>query len=316
MLKIKKIMKRFFGILICALAFAACDDGDLVVDTISFDEVATTTCGDANNLLFKLKESEALILNIPKKNFKEEAAVVKLPINEQNQVVYNFYDSKVTANSICDLIPPASPNVKNQWNAESGVIEITTVVVKKVDETNNSTSITGYKHNIIFKNITFGKGDGTTQFYESLGFGDYLKNITPLALAFKQDLRFCASAGTVYETSSAEALILTIDPLLIVNEDTPKDKPRTGVIGSVKNKLVYNLYSSVVPIDTFCGATDLLVKEEWLGVEGGTIEVTTTSIGNAFTHTIVFKNVTLARKNNSFRLGDVYKFGNLQTVKQ
>ena len=76
----------------------------------------------------------------------------------------------MTANSICDLIPPASPNVKNQWNAESGVIEITTVVVKKVDETNNSTSITGYKHNIIFKNITFGKGDGTTQFYESLGF--------------------------------------------------------------------------------------------------------------------------------------------------
>lgn len=308
------IMKRFFGLLICAIAFAACDDGDLVVDTINFDEVTTSTCGDANNLLFKLKESEALILNVPEETFKEEATEepTRLNINEQNQVVYNFYDSKVTANSICDLIPPASPNVKNQWNAESGVMEITTVVVKKVDETNNSTSITGYKHNIIFKNITFGKGDGTTQFYESFVFGDYLKNITPLALAFKQDLRFCASAGTVYETSAAEALILTIDPLLIVNEDTPKDKPRTGVIGPVKNKLVYHLYSDVVPIDTFCGATDLLVKEEWLGVAGGTIEVTTTSIGNVFTHTIVLKNVSLAKGNNDFRLGDVYKFGNLQ----
>lgn len=307
-------MKRFFGLLICAIAFAACDDGDLVVDTINFDEVTTSTCGDANNLLFKLKESEALILNVPEETFKEEATEepTRLNINEQNQVVYNFYDSKVTANSICDLIPPASPNVKNQWNAESGVIEITTVTVKTVEDVNNSTKITGYKHNIIFKNITFGKGDGTTQFYESFVFGDYLKNITPLPLAFKQDLNLCASTGVVYETSSSEALMLTIDPLLIVNEDTPKDQPRTGVIGPVKNKLVYHLYSSVVPIDTFCGATDLLVKEEWLGVAGGTIEVTTTSIGNVFTHTIVLKNVSLAKGNNDFRLGDVYKFGNLQ----
>jgi len=309
-------MKRFFGILTCLIVFSACDDGDLVIDTIDFDEVTTSSCGDANNLLFKLKEGEALILNVPTETFKEEATPpndpIRLNVSSQNQVVYNFYDGKVSSNNICDLIPPSTPNVKNQWKADSGVIEVTTVTVKSLDETNNSTKITGYKHNIIFKNITFGKGDGTTQFYESFVFGDYLKNITPLPLAFDQKLSIC-NTGLVYETSASESLTLTIDPLLIDNSNTPIGQPRVGTIGLLKNKLVYRLYTNVISVDKFCETTDFAVKEEWLGVAGGTIEVTTTSIGNVFTHVIVFKNVSLAKGNNNFRLGDTYKYGELQT---
>ncbi|HSD06173.1 MAG TPA: hypothetical protein VLC96_02905, partial [Flavobacterium sp.] len=86
-------MKRLLGILICVITFASCDDGDLIVDEINFDEIATSTCGDQNHLLFKLKEAEALILNIPEETFQEEATDVNEPIelnvNSTNQVVYN-----------------------------------------------------------------------------------------------------------------------------------------------------------------------------------------------------------------------------------
>lgn len=316
-------MKRFLGFLCCAIAFSACDDGDLVVDTINFDEVVTSTCGDANNLLFKLKDGESLILNVPKETFKEDATPendpIKLDINSTNQVVYNFYDGKVSTNNICDLIPPASPHIKTQWNASDGVIQITTEAVKKLNETDNSTRITGYKNTIIFTNITFAKGDGTTQFYETFSFGDYLKTITPLALAFNQDLFICDSY-LVYEFNGSESLTLQIDPDLIKNEDTPLDKPRIGTIGLVKNKLVYRGYENgVVNENYFCKSTDPLipsVKEEWLGKAGGTIEVTTTTIGpNAFKHTIVLKNVTLEKDNSNFQLGDNYKYGDLETIK-
>ncbi len=312
-------MKRFIGILCCSIAFSACDDGDLVVDTINFDEITTSTCGDANNLLFKLKDSESLILNVPAENFKEDATAENTPIElnintTTNQVVYNFYDGTVASANICDLLRPKSPNIVTQWNASSGIVKITTEAVK-LSDTDNRTKITGYKHNIIFKNITFTKEDGTTQFYESFVFGDYLKTITPLPLAFDQTLSLCDS-GLVYESNATESLTLNIDPKLIDNVVTPADKPRIGTIGSVKNKLVYRMFNSVVTPDYFCAATEPTVptvNEQWLGKEGGIIEVTTTTVSsNVFKHTIVLKNVSLEKGNSNFLLGNNYKYGALQ----
>ncbi|MGQ7944617.1 hypothetical protein [Flavobacterium sp. WC2509] len=316
-------MKRFLGILCCVFAFSGCDDGDLIVYTVDFSEIATTKCSE-NNLLYKLKENEALILNIPEETFVNDATEpgnpIKLDISSTNQVVYNFYDGKVLAGNICDLIPPATPHINNQWNASSGVVEITTATIKSLDETNNSTRITGYKNTIVFKNITFAKGDGTTQFYETFSFGDYLETVTPLALSFNQLLTICDS-GLVYEFNSSESLTLNIDPALIVNEVTPINQPRIGTIGAVKNKLVYRLFENgVLQPDYFCKATDPLlptIKEEWLGKAGGTIEVTTTTSGpNTYKHTIILKNVSLAKDNSDFQLGTSYKYGELQTVKQ
>ena len=72
-------MKRFLGILICAITFSGCDDGDLVFDTIDFADATTSSCSD-NNLIFKLKDSESLILNIPKATFTDVPTPVGEPI--------------------------------------------------------------------------------------------------------------------------------------------------------------------------------------------------------------------------------------------
>lgn len=315
-------MKRFLGILICVFALSGCDDGDLTVDTIDFSDVSTSSCDD-NNLIFKLKESEALILNIPEETFVNDPtdpnAPIKLDIDAENQVVYNFYNGKVAKENICSLIPPAIPSINKQWNASSGVIEISTTAVKKLDETNNSSRITGYNHNIVFTNLTFKKEDGTTQFYETFPFGDYLQNVDALPFGFQGVLKICSNSGQVYDFTESESFTLDIDQALIANEVTPIDKPRTGVIGPINNKLVYRLFNGVLKPDYFCQtATPVLptVKEEWFGRVGGVIEVTTTTIGpNAFKHTIVLKNVTLEKGNSNFQLGNSYKYGELETTK-
>jgi len=315
-------MKRFLGILICVLAFSGCDDGDLIVDNIDFSSVTTSSCSD-NNLIFKLKQSEALILNIPEGTFVTEPTdpdtPIKLDVNSVNQIVYNFYNGTVSSNNICSLIPPGTPTINKQWYASSGVIEITTTAVKKLDETNNSSRITGYNHNIVFTNLTFKKEDGTTQFYETFPFGDYLQSVDALPFGFQGVLKICSNSGQVYDFTENESFTLDIDPALIVNEVTPIDKPRTGVIGPIANKLVYRLFNGVLNPDYFCQTTTPLlptVKEEWLGRTGGGIEVTTTTIGpNAFKHTIVLKNVTLEKGNSNFQLGNSYKYGELETTK-
>jgi hypothetical protein len=316
-------MKRFLGVLICAIALNSCDDGDLVVDKIDFSAVQTQKCSE-NNLLYKLNDKESLILKLPVGTFANNPTALGEPtildVNATNQVVYSFYTGKVASGNICDLIAPATPNVNSQWKASSGKIQIVITDSKKLDETNNSTRITGYNTNIVFKNITFDKGDGTSQFYETFAFGDYTNTIVPLPFGFNELLNICSATNQVYKFSESESFTLNIDKALIANEVTAPNVPRTGVIGATVNKLAYSLFNiGVVTADYFCKATipsSPVVSQEWLGKIGGIIEVTTTTSGpTTFKHTITLKNVTLVKGNSNFQLGTSYKFGELQTTK-
>lgn len=313
-------MKRFLAVLIGVIALNSCDDGDLVVETINFADVPAQRCGD-DGLLFKLNDQESLILNIPKTTFTNiptaAGDTIRLDVSPINQVVYSFYTGKVAAGNICDLIPSANPAINNQWIATSGKIQITITDIKKLDETNNSTRITEYNNNILFKNITFDKGNGTEQFYETFTFGDYIVPAVALPFDFNQLLSICNDTKQVYQFSESESFTLDIDPLLIANVATPAGQPRVGQVGATVNKLVYRFLKGLVTNEYFCTATVPLVPtviQEWVGRPGGTIEVTTTPFGTAFKHTIVLKNVALEKGNSNFNLGTTYLYGELQTT--
>ena len=320
-------MKRVFGLLVFVLLINGCDDGNLTLETIDFANVATQSCTD-NNIIYKLKEKEALLLEIPKTTFVNEPTVPGTPTiveidNSTNRVVYRFYNGKVATDNICNTIPPALPNVTDQWTATSGKIQIITTTITEPGSVTGSTRITGYNHNIAFNNITFAKTSGT-QVYETFPFGDYITPATPLTFGFDKVVEQCPSSKQIYNYTSSEALTIdNIDPALIVNTETPLNTPRTGLIGSVKNKLTYRLYSNgVLTPSYFCTTTVPIlpsISEEWNAVNGvsgvsGIIEVTTVKSGtSAYLHTIVIKNATLKKDNSSFKLGDSYIYGDLLT---
>ena len=322
-------MKRVFSLLIFVLLLNGCDDGDLTLETIDFEDAETKSCSD-NDIIYKLKENEALLLEIPKTTFENEPTDPESPIvididNSTNRVVYRFYDGAVAEDNICNTIPPAKPYPIDQWIASSGKIEIATTTKTTPGTIDGSTVITGYNHRIVFKNITFAKTNGT-QVYETFVFGDYITPATPLPFGFDKIVEQCSDKKQVYNYTSGEALTLdNLESTLIVNEETPLNTPRTALIGSVKNKLIYRLYSNgVLTADYFCKLippTLPTVSEEWNGVNGvanvsGIIEVTTISSGtSAFKHTIVIKNATLQKGNSTFKLGDVYIYGELITAK-
>lgn len=320
-------MKRVFSLLILMLLLNGCDDGDLTLETIDFEDAETKSCSD-NNIIYKLKENEALLLEISKKTFKNKPTDPNSPTvididNSTNRVVYHFYDGAVAEDNICNTIPPAKPYAIDQWIASSGKIEIATTTKTTAGTIAGSTVITGYNHRIVFKNITFEKTNGT-QVYKTFVFGDYITPATPLPFGFDKTVDQCLISKDVYNFTSGEALTLEkLDATLIVNEETQPDKPRTAIIGSDNNKLIYRLYSNgVLSGSYFCNTpppTLPTVSEEWNGVNGvanisGIIEVTTIKSGTtAFKHNIVIKNATLKKDNSTFKLGDVYIYGELIT---
>jgi hypothetical protein len=322
--KIYFTMKRVLSLLVFVLALNGCDDGNLIQEDINFEDVTTESCS-TNDLIYKLNDKEALILDIPTTSFTTEPSTVGAPtiidISSTNRVVYRLYNGTVATDNICETIAPATPYVTDQWSATAGQIQIFTTAVKTVNTTQNSTRITGYNHNIVFKNITFAKTNGT-QVYETFPFGDYVTTATSLPFLFDETVEKCGTSNQIYNYTTSEALMLNIDPSLIVNEATPLNTPRTGVIGTSTNIFTYRLFSGLLTASYFCNTTTPTtptLSQEWNGVAGvtgtsGIIEVTTTTNGPGnYKHTIVIKKATLKKGNNSFLLGDSFTYGVLLT---
>jgi hypothetical protein len=318
-------MKRVLSLMVFILILSGCDDGNLTQEEINFEDIATQNCG-TNDVIYKLKDKEALLVEIPQSSFTNEPSSTGtstvLDINSSNRVVYRFYNGTVSVNNICETIPPATPSVADQWNATAGKIQIFTTAIKTVNATDNSTRISGYNHNIIFKNITFAKSSGT-QVYETFPFGNYVTSASALPFLFDKTVEKCSSSNLIYNYTSSESLTLTIDPNLIANEVTPLNSPRTGIVGTSTNVLNYRLFTGLLTSDYFCTTNTPAtpaISQEWSAVSGvvgvsGIVEVTTTTNGpGSFKHTIVLKKVTLKKGNNDFLLGDNYAYGDLLTT--
>ena len=152
-------MKRFLGLLLFIIALNSCDDGDLTVENIDFNDVAIKGCS-TNNILYKLNNQESLLyITSNQDTLVNNATAVGTPtiinLSSANTVYYRFYNGVVGDANICASIQPATPSVTNEWIATNGKVEINTSAIKTEGKIKNSTIITGYNHNIIFKNIDF-----------------------------------------------------------------------------------------------------------------------------------------------------------------
>lgn len=317
-------MKKYASLLLFALLLNGCDDGDLTVETFDFSEVAPDSCDDTFQLLYKIKNQESLLLQLPEETFVNQVTAVGDPvilnIDSSHKLFYRTYDGAVLKANICDAIRPATPNVTDEWNAASGQIEISTTVNYTVNETENSTRISGYTHNIAFKNLTYSKPSGE-QVGPNFVFGTIVTPAVGLNLDFKEAAEQCSTSKQVYNYSTGNGTSLTIDNIdsnLIVNEVTAPNSPRTALITSTTNKVAYKVYEGVLTSSYFCNTTtptSPAVAQIWNGENGvagesGIIEVVTATLGpNIFTHTITLKNVILNNGNVNFKLGNSFLLG-------
>lgn len=327
-------MKKYASLLLFALLLNGCDDGDLTVETFNFDDpsIKIQNCTDTYELLYKLKSQESLLLQMPKDILKNEATANGDPqtfdINTSTyRLVYRTYDGTVATANICDAIRPSLPNVTDEWYAKSGTIVINTTPNIDTNEEAGTTRITGYTHNISFKNLSYSKPAGI-QVGPNFVFGDVVTTVNNLDLTLDDEsAELCTSTTnekTVYNFDVESSFkISNIDPDLIANEATPVDTPRTRLISATQNMVTYNVYKDgIITGDYFCKTpipSTPIIAQTWKGLNGvegqsGIIEVTTTSSGpGIFKHIIILKNVILDNGNVSFKLGKSFLLGELFT---
>lgn len=314
-------MKKYACLILFALLLNGCDDGDLKVDEIDFDSVTAASCDPTTNtLIYKLKEQESLLLQLPLNSLiNNPTALDTLTYNIDNssyRVVYRAYDGTVATPNICGVIPPKTPNVTEEWTGTAGKIKITTTqIISAPDATTGATRITGYNHNIVFKNITFMKPSGP-QTQEEYIFGDYKIDVAAPSINYTNAALECTKDKQVYNyNASSYIMIENFDQNLFKKEATPAGQPREGTITATSNNIAYRTFTGIALTPSyFCGTTvptNPVLNENWSGITG-TVQVSTEISANSVFHTVVLKDVVLTRGNSSFKLGTSYVLGKVE----
>jgi hypothetical protein len=149
--------KYFFFVLLVLLM--ACDDGDLQIETIDFDSIrtvesCTAVSSSTANVLFKINQDEALILELPNGLLKNEATTEALVSNVpgNSKITYRIFTGNVTKAYFCDAVPPLEPMVTEEITAGGGQLFVTSTI--------NADS-TAYEHTIRLSGITFLLANGS-----------------------------------------------------------------------------------------------------------------------------------------------------------
>jgi hypothetical protein len=150
-------MKKYLFFALCLTLFS-CDDGNLQIETLNFDSIKTVqSCDEVSattaNVLFKINGDEALIIELPNGLLKNEATtndiVSEVPSN--TKITYRIFSENVSDSYFCDDVPPVSPTVTEEINAEDGQVFITTIAI---DDTT-------YEHTIRLSGISFVTENGS-----------------------------------------------------------------------------------------------------------------------------------------------------------
>lgn len=331
-------MKRIAVLLALGFLCNACDDGDLVFEELDFNNSIPSRCGLNSNLLYKVDDTQAMIVEIA--SLSTELPLQPTPTGIPKiiaitgtaagaRVIYRLFDGTITgATNICGTIPPATPIVIDEWNATSGNILITTTDIKTANTAEGfegGEKITSLRHAILFKPIVF--QTSTTEIVrDTLSFGNLTesRNVPSPDFGIDHTLEACVNGGitTLYNASGSRSMTLQIDASLLDVELNATDE---GLVSTTTNIVALNRFETGLNVtdpdpgsddDDFCDLASLGIApvETWTGVAGvadvsGVITITKTETGNTFKYSIHILKLTLALGNSSFLVADDFFFG-------
>lgn len=165
------IMKNLFLLLLVALTFIGCDDGDKIVTNFNFDEESDLKlCKvNSNNVLYVVNTNpdEAIALNFIDENFDgtfiedDITQTVLVDLSTNNQLTYRTFEESLDGGSgyFCTGVPPTSPKVLQEYQSKNGgYVELVTYLVnQEIDEVQNTVTRVyetyATAHDITLKNI-------------------------------------------------------------------------------------------------------------------------------------------------------------------
>jgi len=172
------LMKHFFLIFALALLFTlnGCDDGDIIITSFDFDEIAIEQCGDVGQFVFfKINSSnfESLSLQLTTQDSILNSVITKnYPLNTTSNVInYRTFNESITSAYFCSAIPPITPRVNANFVSTQGTASIvTTAVFLETGSGIPTDSIIAYSTLITLQNIRL-ESETETITQETLVFG-------------------------------------------------------------------------------------------------------------------------------------------------
>ena len=141
-----------------ALLLWGCNDGDLQIEFIDFDDIPIQTCESSvttgTTVFFKINGGESLILDLQSGLLKNEVSqdTIVSSIPGQSSLFYRIFTGTVSKNYFCDAIPPVEPTVLEDIEAVEGEVLINTV--------RNATDTTLFEHAIRLRDVTLINAQG------------------------------------------------------------------------------------------------------------------------------------------------------------
>ncbi|WP_296316851.1 hypothetical protein [Winogradskyella sp. UBA3174] len=133
-------MLRRIYIILFLVVFTACDDGDIIVADLNFDqELDRCDNFEDSYLIFdtRVDPNESLSLIIPKDDANELLFTEPTPIDEptlftinENTIRFNYriYNRAVINSDLCTVIPPADLDIKADYEAPTGDVIVTVTI--------------------------------------------------------------------------------------------------------------------------------------------------------------------------------------------
>ncbi len=246
-------MKYFWTLLFSLIIITSCDDGDIIEDTFNFESATVQKCSNSN-VLYKINDKEALIFN----------ATETYTIGSGNSIKYRKFTSTTSVSNVCDT---PTLQITDEWNAIGGTIEIVSTEIL------NGTTIVAYNHNITFKNVTFQASDKQVV-YDSYFYGSYRTDVIDLDFDYTSpaEVLNCTTNNLIFKYNNNNVLLFDLDKAtLFQNSVTTPGNPRTALINTTTNKVIYRVYNGGLNGNFFCSAitpSTPTLTEEWIADSG------------------------------------------------
>lgn len=163
--------RKLFFLASATFLFFSCNDGNLAIETISFDnqEVISCTKDTTATFLFKYNASQALILTLPQNVLKNKKDSIKTSLSTDYKLFYRTFNGSVNESYFCGSYPPVSPSVISQFEATGGTLYLVTQPI--YDEKTNE--ILRYDHIITIKDLVILNSEGNKLIDSNFNFGIY-----------------------------------------------------------------------------------------------------------------------------------------------
>lgn len=304
-------MKKIGILFLLSGIFTACDDGDLVFESLKFDG-NIQKCQD-KDIYYKLSGNEMLFTYLPGKIND----TVPLPLNQEfvytttsaNEIVYRQYSDKAIANSICSVISPSFPGVVEEFQLIPGG-QIKYKRIRKITKNEDSNETTlNYVYTFSFTNITLSNGKEEMK-YENYTFGDLVDSQNAVfSFNFSDSFKNCNTEGLSINNGLNQAIKINIPNI------TFTETPRTQTFNLNNSDNIQYLYfkggslNSGYICDLSTLPNSIKLTEDWKATQG-TLEIVTTANSTAenpnvitgYTHTLVLRNAFFKNGNDSFAI--------------